>query len=386
MAKIGIRLENRYKIKDGRFALKISIHHNGKTFYVSTNLYINSKDWDKDKQSIKGVQNRALNTMLQKRKADMEARLLSLQEKGLLRTLTDKQLVSILTGESDSDGPHYFRCVIEKYIESKHNKRTKEIYEATISKLRSFCDYDNITFEEINVSWLRSFDAWLAETEKSANSRSIHLRNIRTIFNAAIDDELISVYPFRRFKIASQETEKRSILIEDMRKLLRCHVQPFQEKYRDCFFLIFYLIGINLIDLSKLQSLENGRIKYKRSKTGKLYNVKVEPEALKIINRYRGKEHLLSWFDGRKSYRTFCMHLDKNLQRIASENGLPSITSYVARHSWATYASELDIPKDIISRALGHHTNVTDTYIRFNHEKVDDANRTVIDYLLRKTK
>lgn len=386
MAKIGIRLENRYKIKDGRFALKISIHHNGKTFYVSTNLYINSKDWDKDKQSIKGVQNRALNTMLQKRKADMEARLLSLQEKGLLRTLTDKQLVSILTGESDSDGPHYFRCVIEKYIESKHNKRTKEIYEATISKLRSFCDYDNITFEEINVSWLRSFDAWLAETEKSANSRSIHLRNIRTIFNAAIDDELISVYPFRRFKIASQETEKRSILIEDMRKLLRCHVQPFQEKYRDCFFLIFYLIGINLIDLSKLQSLENGRIKYKRSKTGKLYNVKVEPEALRIINRYRGKEHLLSWFDGRKSYRTFCMHLDKNLQRIASENGLPSITSYVARHSWATYASELDIPKDIISRALGHHTNVTDTYIRFNHEKVDDANRTVIDYLLRKTK
>lgn len=386
MAKIGIRLENRYKIKDGRFALKISIHHNGKTFYVSTNLYINSKDWDKDKQSIKGVQNRALNTMLQKRKADMEARLLSLQEKGLLRTLTDKQLVSILTGESDSDGPHYFRCVIEKYIESKHNKRTKEIYEATISKLRSFCDYDNITFEEINVSWLRSFDAWLAETEKSANSRSIHLRNIRTIFNAAIDDELISVYPFRRFKIASQETEKRSILIEDMRKLLRCHVQPFQEKYRDCFFLIFYLIGINLIDLSKLQSLENGRIKYKRSKTGKLYNVKVEPEALKIINRYRGKEHLLSWFDGRKSYRTFCMHLDKNLQRIASKNGLPSITSYVARHSWATYASELDIPKDIISRALGHHTNVTDTYIRFNHEKVDDANRTVIDYLLRKTK
>ena len=251
MAKIGIRLENRYKIKDGRFALKISIHHNGKTFYVSTNLYINSKDWDKDKQSIKGVQNRALNTMLQKRKADMEARLLSLQEKGLLRTLTDKQLVSILTGESDSDGPHYFRCVIEKYIESKHNKRTKEIYEATISKLRSFCDYDNITFEEINVSWLRSFDAWLAETEKSANSRSIHLRNIRTIFNAAIDDELISVYPFRRFKIASQETEKRSILIEDMRKLLRCHVQPFQEKYRDCFFLIFYLIGINLVTIQQ---------------------------------------------------------------------------------------------------------------------------------------
>lgn len=387
MVRINIKLEKRYKRKDGRFTLKNTIHHNGKTLYAPTNVFIDEADWDDKGQRILGQQNRAVNAMLQRKKADMEARLLVLQDKGLLRTLTDRQLVNYLTGINDDEKPHYFKEVLEKYVATKTNKRTKEIYDATVKKLVQFCDYGHITFEEMNVSWLRSFDAWLSEKSPSANARSIHLRNIRTIFNAALDDELITAYPFRRFQIASEETEKRSMPIDDMRKLLRCEVQPFQGKYRDCFFLQFYLIGINTVDLAKLpvDADKDGRIRYKRSKTGKLYNIKVEPEATQIINKYRGKAHLLSWFDNRKDYRTFVMHYDKNLQRLASELGIAPTTSYVARHSWASYASELDIPKDVISHALGHHTNVTDTYIRFNHDKVDAANRKVIDYLLGKS-
>lgn len=386
MVRINIKLEKRYKRSDGRSKLKVSIHHNGKTLYAGLDIYIDEADWDDKGQRILGQQNRVVNAMLQRKKADMEARLLMLQGKGLLQTLTDKQLVNYLVGIFDDERPHYFKEVMEKYVAAKTNKRTKELYDATIKKLVQFCDYDHITFEEMNVSWLRSFDAWLSEKSPSANARSIHLRNIRTIFNAALDDELITAYPFRRFKISSQETEKRSMPVEDMRKLLNADVQPFQEKYRDCFFLQFYLIGINTVDLAKLpvDADKAGRIRYKRSKTGKLYNLKVEPEAASIIAKYRGKSHLLSWFDNRKDYRTFVMHYDKNLQRLAHELGIAPTTSYVARHSWASYASELDIPKDVISHALGHHTNVTDTYIRFNHDKVDAANRKVIDYLLEK--
>lgn len=386
MVKLNIRLENRYKRKDGRSGLRLAVHRNGKTLYESLNIYINPDDWDKDKQAIKGAANRAMNAMLQKKKADMEERLLQLQDKGTLRTFSDSQLIKYLLGEDGSERPHYFKEMFDRYLATKSRKRTREIYEATRKKLQAYCDYENITFEEMNVSWLRSFDAWLWESEPSANTRSIHLRNIRTIFNAALDDELITCYPFRRFQIKSQETAKRSLSVEDMRKLLRCTVLPFQEKYRDCFFLSFYLIGINTVDLAnlKLDAVKDGRITYIRSKTGKLYNIKVEEEAMNIINKYRGKEHLLTWFDNRKDYRTFVMHYDKQLQRIAQANDLPSVTSYVARHSWASFASELDIPRDVISHALGHHVNVTDTYIRFNYAKVDAANRKVIGYLLGK--
>lgn len=386
MVKINIRLENRYKRKDGRSGLRLAVHRNGKTLYTSLNLYIKPEDWDKDKQAIKGVSNRSMNTMLQRKKVDIEERLLELQNNGTLRTYSDNQLIRYLLGDDDNERPHYFKEVLDKYVATKKRKRTQEIYSATIRKLQAFCDFDTITFEEMNVSWLRSFDAWLSQSEPSANSRSIHMRNIRTIFNAALDDELITCYPFRRFQIKSQETAKRSISVEDMRKLLRCPMQPFQEKYRDCFFLSFYLIGMNTVDIANLQesNVQDGRIVYTRSKTGKVYDIKIENEALHILNKYKGNEHLLSWFDGRKDYRTFVMHYDKQLQRIARENNLPPITSYVARHSWASFASELDIPRDVISHALGHHVNVTDTYIRFNFAKVDEANRRVIDYLLEK--
>lgn len=386
MVRINIRLENRYIRKDGRSTLKIAIHHNGKTFYVGTNIYIKTDEWDKDNQKVLGSQNRGINAMLQRKKADMEERLLLLQNKGQLKTLTDKQFINYLVGISEDNKPHYFKEMLQKYVSTKTKTRTKEIYAATVKKLVQFCDYDHITFEEMNVSWLRSFNAWLTQTSPSTNSRSIHLRNIRTIFNAALDDEFISVYPFRRFKIATEETIKRSISVEDMRKLFSAEVQPFQQKYLDCFFLSFFFIGINIVDLSALpvDADNDGRIVYKRSKTGKLYNIKVEPEASQIIEKYRGKKHLLQWFDNRKDYRTFTMYLDKNLQLIGHFLGVPSLTTYVARHSWASYASELDIPKDVISHALGHHVNVTDTYIRFNYNKVDEANRRVIDYLLEK--
>lgn len=382
--RINIRIEKRYTGKDGRQRLKLAVHRDGRTLYSSLDFYVLPEEWDEKGQRILGTKNRAVNALLQRNKAEMESRLLLLQDKGLSRTLNDKQLVNYITGVDNEEKPHYFKQMMEEYASVKTNRRTKEIYDATVRKLVQFCDYEHITFEEMNVSWLRSFDAWLSETEKSANTRSIHLRNIRTIFNAALDDELITVYPFRRFKIAQEETEKRSIPVEEMRRLFHCQVEPFQEKYRDCFFLQFYLVGINTVDLAALSqnAIQGGRIRYKRSKTGKLYNIKVESEAAEILQRYQGETHLLSWFDNRKDYRTFVMHYDKNLQRIAKENALPPITSYVARHSWASYASELDIPKDVISHALGHHTTVTDTYIRFNLDKVDAANRKVIDYLL----
>ena len=68
-------------------------------------------------------------------------------------------------------------------------------------------------------------------------------------------------------------------------------------KYRDLFFLMFFLMGINLVDLSRLTNIENGRVSYKRAKTGTLYDIKVEPDAQDIIERNRGSEHLISLFD-----------------------------------------------------------------------------------------
>lgn len=382
MAKINIILDRRYKRKDNTYPLKITIFRD-KTIYIPINIYIKEENWDKVTQQLIGTKYRNLNIFLTQKKTECQAKLLELQNKGLLRYMSNEKLEKYLNGENDDEKPHLFCDYIRRYIDTLTNERTKELYIATERKMQKYCSYDELTFEEMNVSWLREFDKWMMKDSPSANSRSIHLRNIRTIFNLAIDDEYVKCYPFRRFKINKAETPKRSISVEDMRKLRDMELPAYQIRYRDCFLLMFYLIGINIADLSKLTIIENGRINYVRSKTHKAYSIKVEPEAMAIIEKYRGTEHLLEWFDKVKNYKIFAMKCNKHLVEISKNANLPHLTTYVSRHSWSTYASEIDIPRDVISHALGHSTNVTDTYIRFNWDKVDEANRKVIDYFIK---
>ena len=146
--------------------------------------------------------------------------------------------------------------------------------------------------------------------------------------------------------------------------------------------LMFYLIGINAGDLLSLKTedLYNGRIEYNRMKTHKYYSIKVEPEAMEIIEKYKGKEHLLTFMDGNSNYKDFLKQLNTQLKKI---EGFEGISSYWSRFTWATFAAELDIPIETISMALGHKAGykITNVYIKFNQKKIDEANRKVIDYV-----
>jgi integrase len=150
---------------------------------------------------------------------------------------------------------------------------------------------------------------------------------------------------------------------------------------------------MNLVDLLSVPALPAGsdRLVYRRSKTGRMYDIKVEPEARSIIEKWKGRELLVSWGEGRKSYRSFLMQMDKALKKIGTSDpssgsfvpAFPSLTTYVARHSWATVAAELDVPVDVISHALGHGmgNRTTAIYIDFDQRKVDAANRRVLDWV-----
>ncbi len=145
---------------------------------------------------------------------------------------------------------------------------------------------------------------------------------------------------------------------------------------------MFMLIGINIEDLWRLTAIaHDGRIDYVRAKTGKRYSIKVEPEAMEIIERHRGTRKLLSPCEGHPSAASMTAAMNHVLHKLK-----PGLTFYWARHSWASIASELDIPDDVISRALGHSgltgARVTEVYINFNNKKIDQANRRVLDWVL----
>jgi len=154
---------------------------------------------------------------------------------------------------------------------------------------------------------------------------------------------------------------------------------------RDCFILSFLLIGINNIDLYKLEKSDisnAGRLVYQRRKTSRDYNIWIHPYALELIDKYKGEGNKLLYFsDKYVDHAGFTRALNTGLKEIAKSLDIPKLTMYYARHTWATFAGELDIPKETIKKGLGHGIDdVTDIYIKFNPKKVDKANKKVIKY------
>lgn len=308
-----------------------------------------------------------------------------------------REILEERIGLSNRSAKGEFVAWFEKFISTKTNPGTKGVYEHTLNRMRAHDSrLDFRKFEEINLAWLEDFEAFCAKTA-SKNARNIHLRNIRAVFNYAIDREATDCYPFRRFKIRPEATPKRSLTVEQLREIISCKVEPYQEFYRDMFVLIFMLLGINCVDLHRLKSIEDGRVNFRRAKTGRLYSIKVEPEALAIIEKYKGTNGLTTASDRWSDHRNFRHQLNNALQSIGTmerkgrggkkiiTSAFPGITSYWARHTWATMAAELDVPDAVISQALGHSGDTNSTtaiYIKRDQKKVDEANRKVLDWVL----
>lgn len=402
MASTKFYLDTRSVSSLGEMQLKVAINSAKQTAMISLGISLLPENWDKSAGRVIVHPNRImLNDFITKRKNDIDMALFELRmcDRGV-DSLPAIKLKKLIMDKLNPPKPdvHYFVPRFIKFTEMHQKESTRGVYLHTLSRMKAFCGgcLDELTFEDITKDWLVRFDNFLAETSPSKNARNIHMRNIRAVFNDALDDEYVTCYPFRRFKIHSVPTAKRSLSVEELRRLWNCDVEEYAEVYRDMFKLIFCLCGINCVDLYNLKAIEGGRVNYNRAKTGKLYSIKVEPEALELIEKYRGVNGLVCLADRWGDHRNFRHQCNKALQRIGDVKrvglggkkvvnaAFPELTTYWARHTWATLAAELDIPDAVISQALGHsgENRTTDIYIWRNLRKVDDANRRVLDFVI----
>lgn len=383
MAKSFLRLDTRRALADGTYPIQIAVGY-GTNLYLGTGISAKLENWDTATRLYVGPGAKRINNTLSTLLVQVSNRILDLRETGQFCKLTKAQLKAMLADmeldtppveSKDTVGAVFVRVIATK------NKRNAELYSATLQKLRIYCDIDKVRFEDINKLWLDGFNAYMADL--AVNTRAIHLRNLRNVFNAAIDEEITSNYPFRRFKIETEETPMRVLPVESFRQLLDMDLDKRMAEYRDIFALMFYLIGINIVDLSRLtaDSIIDGRLEYRRAKTGKVYSIKVESEAAAILERYAGKKHLLACFDRYENYKDYAQHINKAIRQLLPK--YKTVSTYWARYSWATYAADIDIPKDTISECLGHQygSRITGVYIKYSRDKIDAANRKVIDYL-----
>lgn len=382
MASVKVTLDTRARKQDGTYPLKIVVSHHGQTARHSLGISIRRDEWDARRSLVVNHPNKAfLNSVVLQTITEWQQALLSILNTGQQKTATAIELRDLIvrTLHPEEEKPVTFTEWYKHFQDTHTNARTRDIYKATWVQISRYDqNAAHLDFSDISKAWLDGFFRWCSSTSPSINARNIHLRNIRAVFNDALDNEITTLYPFRRYRITPVATPKRNLSSEELRKIFTADVEPWRQRYFDAFRLCFLLIGINIVDLCNLtaSSYCNGRIQFNRRKTHRLYNIKVEPEAAEIIDRYRGQSLLLRWTEGCTGYRHFAMRVNQELP--------DKITTYWARHSWATIAASLDIPDDVISQALGHtsHNATTSVYIQRDQKKVDIANRRVIDWVL----
>ena len=282
MATANYYLDTRRIKANGKYPLKIRVQHRGK-FLISTDFDAVPETWSINSYNRKESNWQAKNVAVRNLMNRLEKIIFSLDEEGLLLKMSDKELKEAITSELEGNKieERTFIDCLDEFVSTKTNKGTITVYTTTRNKILSFDP--KCTFSSMDRSWLVRFEKWMASQGMKVNAYAIHLRNVRTVFNCALDEGYTSMYPFRKFSIGKEETRKRSLTVGQLRTLRDYPCEEWQEKYRDIFMLMFYLIGINAVDLLNARNSDvvNGRLEYKRAKTGKLYSILIEPEAWK---------------------------------------------------------------------------------------------------------
>lgn len=290
-----------------------------------------------------------------------------------------------------------FADYISEFSDTKDNKSTRILYDLTQKKVMEF---DALaTFATIDEQWLDDFTRHYKSQGMSVNGIAQQLRNIRAVFNYCRKRKYTQDYPFLTYRIKEEMVAPNSLTVDQLRTLRDYPCEAWQEIYRDLFMLSFYLGGVNAGDLLLCKGLTNGRFVAKRQKTGELIDVPVCDEAMRIIEKYKGKNYLLCVMDNYKDYHDFTSRWDRALKKIGPTEIVPdkvgrrrkvvyhplfpNITTYTARYTFASIAAnDCEIPTETIGKCLAHawsKNTVTARYISDDRRKVDQAFAMVLD-------
>lgn len=289
-----------------------------------------------------------------------------------------------------------YMAVLVRQLEEEGRMGTAHVYRSTLRRIVDFTGGRPLPFGAITPYWLKSFQNYLLGRQLHWNSISTYMRMLRAVYFRAVDAGLAPYRPrlFKGVYTGTRVTVKRAI---DEQVLRRLHVpRPDAgrelERARMLFLLSFMLRGIPFVDIAYLRKcdLQGDMLEYRRRKTGVWMTVKVEPEAMRLIEHLKTRNadtgYLFPFIDktGTEAYRQYQSALrtfNGRLKRLGGIVGLSeSLSSYCARHSWATIANYHDYHQELISNAMGHSSvKVTETYFRrHTDERIGRMNREIL--------
>lgn len=373
MVNVKYWLDKRKVMADGRYPLKVMLSQSSQTRVLKAGLSIEEKKWDGVQQRVLGRDAAPLNRKLVSLMKRIE---IEVEECPTLESAAN--VVKSIVSDRGEGKSRSLSSLWDEFIESKQKGTTRDAYLYTKSMTMQLADIESLDVADVTVQWIEKLRERMAKRGLSNNSSITYLSRLRAVLSHARRKGLILNNPFADIKMRTSETRHRFVDIETLRMIRDARGNHRLMYYRDMFMLSFYLIGMNSIDMFNAKGIVGGRLQYKRSKTGKLYDIKVEPEARELIKAHGGDGCLLNISASHSTVNVFTTASESALKKFA-----PDLSMYWARHTWATTAAELNVPMEVISAALGHSCGlrVTNIYVAVKLSKVDAANRLVLDYL-----
>jgi integrase/recombinase XerD len=399
---VSIVLDTRSIKTNNAHPIKFRIIINRKSFHISAGFNVEASYWSEVKQQIStrytllGNVTR-LNNYLQREKSRILDKLLELQESGKLDRLSFQVIKQLILQKSAETLTLQYILLIIKDLEDAKKFGNAKVYTTLLRSISDFVSKKEFPLNQINYKWLKKYEIWYLSKGNSINGLGIKLRTLRAVINQAIKTEKLTqdMYAFKDYPIKHEETRKRAISREDLIKIL--HFEPRtqrQTRAKDYFLISFYLMGASFVDIAmlKIKNIIQDRIEYKRQKTGKLHSIPLSRPLIEIIDKYKnGKSenafilNVVKSHDPKIQLKNISDELrryNKSLKEIGKLCEIESsISSYVARHSYATNAKKLGVPVSVISESLGHTTEkTTQIYLdSFENDVVDKYHEMIID-------
>jgi len=381
-------------LSNGEHPLMIRVCKDGKKKYQSLGISVKPEWWDFQKNRPKAIcPNKDL---ILKIVLDKEA---AFQKQILELKAEDKEFTAstlIAHKKKMKTVKDFYKELIDEYTLANKIGNAK-VYKDSYWSLKTYTNNKlDIPFSHIDIDFLKGYEKWMRQKGYKETSMSLLFRTLRSAYNKAIAAKHAkrTSYPFDDFKVSkfNTRTEKRAVskdIIKEIMNLDLSEKSEYMNFSRDLFMFSYFCSGINLTDIANLKqsNIVNDRLVYSRQKTGKRISIPLSDNAKQIIHKYMDKcsqDYVFPILDNNihkteaQKYRRrkkVLRNVNACLKKIAKIIGIENLTSYVARHSYATVLKNSGVNIALISETLGHSDlKTTQIYLdSFENEQIDAA-------------
>lgn len=389
-----------YKSKtlaNGEHPLMVCICKDRKRKYQSLGISIHPTHWDfKKNEPNELCPNRdEIRLLIQQKLYDMQKTILSKRIEGKEFTASSLLKPKVASLSLHNNVEECFNYYV-RILKEQDRLRYAGMYEVSLNSFIKYAGSLDIPFSDVDVVWLKKYEAWMLKQGLAINTIGTRIRHLRAVFNMAIEHHVIDeeCYPFHAYKVSklSQSPPKRAMSKADIQRVIDYKGKTDIESLAIALFTFSYFTaGINFIDIAMLKhdNIIDGKLCYMRAKTKKQISIPLQEKSKEIISNYSADSvnrsgylfPILSEFHKSETQVANRLHkvlakVNKALKLIGQELGLPiKLTTYVARHSFATVLKRAGVSTSIISESLGHSSEkITQIYLdSFENSQIDEA-------------